>query len=155
MVSAITTLWHLSWRTAATASALAGVASHHIVFRPYEIDGLGWELVFSYLGASMFIFLAFLHAGQYDLAAAVLRTLLISSAYNVGVAISILAYRSYFHRLGNFPGPFGARLSRFYAFNKVAKTVKGCEDVRQLHDQYGDFVRIGTASITKYKQQQA
>ncbi|CAI6065999.1 unnamed protein product [Clonostachys chloroleuca] len=148
MESALQLALRSSWQATAGVSALLAVLSHHVVFRPYEIDGAAWELVFGYIGSCVALFFLYILVAGYSFLTAVGRTLLVSSSYNVTLLISILVYRAFFHRLRGFPGPFNARLSRFYAFSKVAKTVRGCEDVQKLHAQYGDFVRIGPREVS-------
>jgi hypothetical protein len=133
-----------SWQMAVSVAALAGLLSHHTVFRPYEIDGAAWELLFLYFASFGGLWAATVRVFGCDILAALLRTLLVATTYNVSLAASVLVYRAFFHRLRRFPGPFNARLSRFYAFHKAAKSMRGCEDVQKLHAQYGDFVRIGT-----------
>lgn len=145
---ALESLLQSSWQATAAVAALAGVVSHHLVFRPYEIDGAAWELVFTYIGAFFVLCVAYVQAAGFGVLGAVARSLLVANSYNVGLAGSILVYRAFFHRLRNFPGPFNARLSRFYAFGKATKTCRGCEDVQKLHEQYGDFVRVGMTSVT-------
>lgn len=132
-----------SWQATAAIPALAGILSHHVIFRPYEIDGAGWELVFTYLGLSVTLCIAYVQIAGFNISEGLLRTFLVVNSYNVSLAASILTYRAFFHRLRRFPGPFSARLSRFYAFHKATKTVRGCEDIQKLHAKYGDFVRVG------------
>jgi hypothetical protein len=145
MVLSLVSALQASWQATAAAAALLGVASHHIAFRPYEIDGAGWELVFGYIGTFFSLWVAYVQLAGFSVAGALLRTLLVATSYNVSVTASILVYRAFFHRLGSFPGPFAARLSRFYAFEKATRTNRSCEDVQKLHEQYGDFVRVGTS----------
>lgn len=128
----------------ACAAGVLAVGSHHLVFRRYEVDTAAWRLVFTYLAVCAILFIGFVREGSCSLYTALLRMILISSAYNVSLAASIIVYRAYFHRLHHFPGPFWARVSQFYTFAAVVKTVRGCVDVEKLHAEYGDFVRVGT-----------
>ncbi|KAM0293757.1 hypothetical protein ACHAPM_011479 [Fusarium culmorum] len=137
-----------SWHTTASISALAGVLSHHIVFRPYEIDGNAWDLVFAYIGLSIALCIAYAQIAGLGLFASLCRTLLVATTYNVSLTASILVYRAFFHRLRSFPGPFMAKLSRFYSLLKVAKTTRGCEDIQRLHEEYGDIVRTGPRELS-------
>lgn len=148
MVLSLAFALHSSWQTTVSVSALVAVASHHIVFRRYEIDGEAWQLVFGYIGAFFTLWIAYAQLAGYGVLTGLLRTLLIATSYNVTLLTSILVYRAFFHRLGRIPGPFAARLSRFYAFGKATKTNRGCEDVQKLHEKYGDFVRTGMSFIT-------
>jgi hypothetical protein len=146
MIAALEPILRSSWQTTVGVSALAGVLSHHTVFRPYEIDGAAWGLVFTYIGLFVALCIAYVQIAGFGFFSSLCRTLLIAVTYNVSLTASILVYRAFFHRLGPFPGPFNARLSRFYAFHKATKTIRGCEDIQKLHEQYGDFVRVGTKS---------
>ncbi|GAB1192901.1 hypothetical protein APSETT444_002100 [Aspergillus pseudonomiae] len=60
-----------------------------------------------------------------------------------GVYASMLFYRAFWHRLGGYPGPFLARLSNFYVTSLSAKSLHLYEEVRELHRQYGDYIRLG------------
>lgn len=131
---------------AATAiSLLAGVVSHHLVFRPFEIDGYAWELFFTYFITFLVLIIGHVYLAGYSVILALARALLIATAYNTGVAASILTYRAFFHPLNRFPGPFLAKMSRFYAMNNAAKKVKAYEDIQNLHKKYGDIVRVGAS----------
>ncbi|RGP77278.1 hypothetical protein FLONG3_4793 [Fusarium longipes] len=65
-----------------------------------------------------------------------------------GMAISILIYRAFFHRLRQFPGPFVARLSNVYASWLAIKEEHMYLEVQKLHQKYGDIVRIGPSELS-------
>ncbi|KAL4926701.1 uncharacterized protein BDV17DRAFT_149951 [Aspergillus undulatus] len=66
------------------------------------------------------------------------------SSLVVSLWTSILVYRAFFHPLKDFPGPFGARLSKFWSLTKVLQTnIRWYRTLNALHEQYGDFVRTG------------
>ncbi|GKU12713.1 unnamed protein product [Fusarium langsethiae] len=148
MSAALEPILQSSWHATASVSALAGVLSHHTVFRPYEIDGAAWGLVFAYIGLFMALCIAYVQIASFGLFASLCRTLLVATTYNVSLTASILVYRAFFHRLRSFPGPFKAKLSRFYSLLKVAKTTRGCEDIQRLHAQYGNIVRTGPRELS-------
>jgi hypothetical protein len=53
-------------------------------------------------------------------------------------------YRAFFHPLNDFPGPFGAKLSKLWAMGKVVQSnIKWYKVLEKLHVEYGDFVRVG------------
>lgn len=131
----------------ATVSLLAGVVSHHIVFRPFEIDGYAWQLFFTYFITFFVLIIGHVYLTGYSFILALARVLLIATAYNAGVVTSIIIYRAFFHPLKRFPGPFLAKISRFYAMNNAAKRVKAYGDVQSLHKEYGDIVRVGASSL--------
>ena len=135
--------WRVSWQAAAIVSLVAGVTSHHLIFRRFEVDGYAWQLLFIFLGSSAVLIIAHIRIGGYSLILAICRALLVSNAYNAGVVVSSLTYRAFFHPLNRFPGPFMAKLSRFYAMRNAAKSLKAFEDIQRLHETYGDIVRVG------------
>jgi tryprostatin B 6-hydroxylase len=59
----------------------------------------------------------------------------------------MLTYRVLFHRLGNFPGPFGARLSKFWHIVQLGK-YDNYKRLDKWHDQYGEYVRIGPSELS-------
>lgn len=64
------------------------------------------------------------------------------TSYLGALWMSMMIYRSIFHRLRRFPGPPLARISKFYHCLKLGKM----DNFRKLagwHGEYGDFVRIG------------
>lgn len=64
--------------------------------------------------------------------------------FNVGPWCSIATHRLLLHRLHRFPGPFFAKLSMFYTVRIQSSTFKIHVKHQQLHEQYGDFVRVGS-----------
>lgn len=130
----------------ALVSLLVGVLSHHLVFRPFEIDGYAWHLFFTYLVALFLLIAGNVYLAEYSVVLALARALFVATAYNSGVVISIFTYRAFFHPLNRFPGPFLAKLTRFYAMNDAAKRVQAYNDIQNLHNKYGDIVRVGTFS---------
>ncbi|PTB64968.1 cytochrome P450 [Trichoderma citrinoviride] len=140
--------WRVSWQAAAIVSLVAGVTSHHLIFRRFEVDGYAWQLLFIFLGSSAVLIIAHIRIGGYSLILAICRALLVSNAYNAGVVVSSLTYRAFFHPLNRFPGPFMAKLSRFYAMRNAAKSLKAFEDIQRLHETYGDIVRVGARELS-------
>jgi len=69
------------------------------------------------------------------------RVLVVGLSFSIGLILSTAAYRLCLHRLRNFPGPIGAKLSRFYATALAAKNIQYHLDVKEMHEKYGDFVK--------------
>lgn len=56
---------------------------------------------------------------------------------------SIVLYRiSPFHSLAKYPGPFLAKISKFYALRAMV-TGKNHLHHKELHEKYGPYVRVG------------
>ncbi|KAJ3544539.1 hypothetical protein NM208_g2999 [Fusarium decemcellulare] len=129
-----------SLEATAAVSFLTGIVAH-ITIRPFEIDSKAWAIVFSYLGFLVATFLGYVCSPKFAVTQAIIRTATVSNAFNLGLVSSILIYRAFFHRLHRFPGPFLAKLSRFYAMKNAAENLKANEKIQGLHEKYGDFVR--------------
>ncbi|KAI8163313.1 Cytochrome P450 monooxygenase [Colletotrichum sp. SAR 10_71] len=54
----------------------------------------------------------------------------------------MVVYRGFFHRLNRFPGPFLAKFSNLYVTARIWNRMHLHEDVKKLHEKYGDVVRI-------------
>lgn len=67
----------------------------------------------------------------------------LTAALVAGIYTSLLVYRAAFHRLNGFKGPFLARLSNLWITSRAVKELHMYTEVQQLHEQYGDIVRIG------------
>lgn len=68
-------------------------------------------------------------------------------SFFLGIFSSMFIYRAYFHPLRRFPGPFWARVTMWW---RVTATL-GSSDrhavmLDELHQSYGDVVRIGKIS---------
>ena len=128
----------------AAAASTAGVAFHHLYARRVEIDFVVWNLL-GLAGAlcllSVYASYAWLGlpllASLYYLAAAV-------ASFAVSLTASILLYRGYFHPLSHIPGPRLARFTSFWAVREASGDYRFHVRLRELHDKYGDVVRIGT-----------
>lgn len=142
MDSALSAALHSPCGTTAFVSLLVGVVTH-ISIRPYEIDDKAWHMFFAYPIVGSLILAAHVQLAELSIWQAILRTTLISCAFNGGLFGSILIYRAFFHRLQRFPGPFMAKLSRFHAMKNAATSCQNNIVVQKLHEQYGDFVRVG------------
>lgn len=72
-----------------------------------------------------------------------------SLGYHVlGIYLSMLFYRAFWHRLSRFPGPTLAKLSNFYVTFLTAKKCHLYDEVEKLHQQYGDYVRLGPTELS-------
>lgn len=141
------------WPAIVVMPFLTGVAVH-LAVRPFEIDRHAFSLMLAYAFACAACTATF-HLqitntnssasgpGPTPLAASLLRTLAVATSFNTGLFGSILVYRAFFHRLRRFPGPFLAKLSRFPALSNAARTKQAHLSTQRVHEQYGDFVRVG------------
>jgi hypothetical protein len=68
-------------------------------------------------------------------------------SYFGGLATSMTIYRIFFHRLRNFPGPFGAKVTKAYGLY-ISRNYQAHDEVKALFDKYGDIVRTGVLLFT-------
>jgi hypothetical protein len=116
----------------AGAAALLGVL-FHLLIRPIEFEFIMYHFMIA--SAVTYSFLVY--------ALGLVKPTLFAASFNAGLLTSIAVYRLVFHRCRQFPGPFGAKLSRFYAASLSAKDVQYYKELAKMHGQYGDFVRTG------------
>jgi hypothetical protein len=112
-----------------------GVA-FHLSIRPIEFE----FIMFHFMVASVFTFALLVYVLGF------VTAVLFTATFNTAVLSSIAVYRLAFHRCRQFPGPFAAKVTRFYAASLSAKNVKYYKELANMHDQYGDFVRTGKNS---------
>lgn len=140
---ALNSIFGASCTTLVVVSFLLGLTTHQVI-RPFEIERKAWTLLFLYFGILSLLFVGLTQWGGFPVLISLIRTTLFAATFNIGLGSSIVLYRAFFHRLHHFPGPFLAKLTRFYAMSKVATKLQANVDIQKLHEKYGDFVRVGT-----------
>jgi len=125
-----------------------GVLAHVNLFRVGEWDVAVKNLcaIYLVLYASLIFLLSSLNfdgPSLYSLTASILPASIITLVHLSGVFISMSIYRLFLHPLRKFPGPFWAALSSWYMTTKAVQRFPKFKHVHKLHQQYGDFVRIG------------
>lgn len=71
-----------------------------------------------------------------------------ATSFTFGLGISIVTYRLFFHRLHSFPGPWGAKVSRFYLAARIFRSLQYHIVLDDWHRRYGDFVRTGMSFVS-------
>ncbi|KAL5047501.1 hypothetical protein BDW71DRAFT_213947 [Aspergillus fruticulosus] len=133
----------------ATAS-LTGVALHLFFFKQVEVDKRPASTAASFVVAYFLIANALPRISSEYEGFFWLYTVafLAWSSLVLSLWTSILVYRAFFHPLKNFPGPFCARLSKFWSLSKVLETnIRWYRALDALHEQYGDLVRTGPREL--------
>lgn len=122
-------------------AAAAGFLSHVVFFvnGEHHIRPLKLVLLFS---IGTFGLLIIQLSQSNGVVSAVGDTLLEISSYGFTLFASIIVYRLFFHRLRRFPGPTLARVSKLWHVIKLSQK-PNFRLLDELHDKYGDFVRIG------------
>lgn len=130
------------------ASFAVGAGLHQAFLRHGEWDNYSFRLI---VGAATVETLLSLFVHEYFSKSpvdSIQHALHWTLAAIAGVYVSMVLYRAFFHRLRHFPGPFAARLSTFYMTYLSGRRGQVYEDVRALHNKYGDYVRVGPTEIS-------
>ena len=130
-------------QTKLCVAAVAGILSHNLIFIRNEHHIRAPQIFHFFLLLSLFFLIgeariwAVNDAGQAAQASA-----FIILSYGASLFTSITIYRIFFHKLRKFPGPIGARVSKFWHVGKLLRQ-PNFKVLDELHQQYGDFVRTG------------
>ncbi|KAF2757755.1 benzoate 4-monooxygenase cytochrome P450 [Pseudovirgaria hyperparasitica] len=129
----------------------AGIALHVFAFRFGEWDRSYHKAAAAYallavVGAAYTHFV--LTKGNIGLVGAFRTITYLELVSILGIFTSMSIYRTLFHRLNRFPGPFGARVSNWYITSLAVKNFQIYREIEQFHQKYGDFVRIGPTEIS-------
>lgn len=119
-----------------------GVATQLLV-RPFEIDRYLYHIIFASIASFAILFANFHHYSNHSISESLFGAAAIALSFTGGFFASTFMYRAFFHRLHRFPGPFLAKISRFYAFTVAFTTLRSHTAAERVHEKYGDFVRTG------------
>lgn len=126
----------------------AGIFLHLTVFRYGEWDAHSFTLLEVAAGVQVALTLFAHEVFSESTIASIQHVIFWAGAAIAGLLSSMVVYRAFFHRLRHFPGPLPARLSTFYMTYLSFKRGQIYEDVRALHQKYGDYVRVGPSEIS-------
>lgn len=131
----------------AASAAVLGVVLHHSILRPLQVEEFMYTLITCLFLSTGGLFSAYVLSGS-SIVQALARVFLTMGGFVGGALVSMVVYRLFFHRLCKFPGPLGARVSKFYTASLAAKDVQYHKNVARMHEKYGDFIRTGNVSLT-------
>lgn len=126
----------------AASAAVLGVILHHSILRPLQVEEFMYTLITCLSLATGGLFSSYALSGS-SIVQALIRVVLTMGGFIGGALVSMVIYRLFFHRLCKFPGPLGARVSKFYSASLAAKDVQYHKNVARMHEKYGDFIRTG------------
>ena len=129
-------------------SATVGFLSHICVFIRGEYHLWAASLLRLYLFLAAFLFLSQIITRPNDTNAAG-AVLLIVTSYAVALFSSMAVYRVFFHRLRGFPGPYLAKLTKFWHVYHVLDAQQYLF-LDQLRKRYGAFVRTGVLRLPSH-----
>ena len=123
-------------------AGVAGILSHNLIFIRGEWHLQATRVLEFYCLLYALIIVLEIRYNGFALLPAVVSASRIFAFYATSLYTSMAVYRSAFHRLRHFPGPFLARFSKlWHLFHCLGS--KNHLLLDNLHDQYGDFVRTG------------
>lgn len=134
----------LSWKLYTVAAA--GVLSHNIIFIHGEWHMQAPLIVRVYIALAILTFVFEAASSDDGYLRIFGKALLVISTYATSLFTSMTIYRIFFHRLRHFPGPFWAKMSKFWHVGKCIGSQNHLV-LDALHKKYGDFVRTGKWSI--------
>lgn len=127
---------------------LLGVSLHLKLFSVGEWDNWSYTLLLTF-GAVQVALGVFFQRYQADVVSEPFRySFHLVATVIGGIWTSTLIYRAFFHRLGRFPGPFGARLSNFFMTGVNISSFQMYKNIQALHAKYGDIVRVGPSELS-------
>lgn len=124
--------------TTFVAVALTAILLHATVLSRVEVDHL--TLRIAALSSAIYGCLIF--------TCGFVSATLIAAAFWVPLWTHIICYRVFWHPLRSFPGPFGARVSKWWTVKKVWDTNwHYMKFQQQLQQEFGDYVRTGNSLL--------
>lgn len=127
----------------AVLSSASGILSHlgYFIRGEHHVEAPWYALAFVFSPIILFAYLT--GSAGFSIIEAIRVTTVLFWAYVLSIWTSMLVYRGFFHRLGSYPGPFFARLSKFWHVSRVTK-LDNHKQLDKLHAEFGDYVRTGT-----------
>jgi hypothetical protein len=121
---------------------LLAITLHELLLRRVEVDHLALPIIAT--ACLAFVTLAF--------KAGFVTASLVASSFWVPLWLYIGTYRFFFHPLRIYPGPFGARLSKWWTVKQNWDTNLHFHRAQQrLQKEYGDYVRTGKSRVHGYE----
>jgi hypothetical protein len=110
---------------------------HELVLRRVEVDHMVLpSIVVSCVGYGTLAY--YIHLGP---------ATLLATSFWISLWVWIGAYRAFFHPLRHYPGPFAAKVSKWWTVKQNWDTdFHFHRTQQQLQKEYGDYVRTGMSS---------
>lgn len=126
-----------------------GIASGfflHQIFKRIELDAYPLSIAGAFIGLTIILTIIdqYISIQQETITSSASAACVTTIFSILSLWMNMLVYRAFFHPLNEFPGPFGAKLSKFWALGKVVESGGKWHQVAgKLQKQYEDFVRVG------------
>jgi hypothetical protein len=135
----LTSLEDTALPTKVWAAVALGLASHNLYFIRGE-HHLAAPAIF--VGAIVLSILIYVYEYRLAPAHAAFNAFSIIGAFNAALFTSMTVYRTLFHPLRSFPGPFSARISKLWHSYNILDS-KNHVFLHGLYEKYGPIVRTG------------
>lgn len=129
------------------AAAAAGIASHLFYFNHGEHHMYAVRYIQSFFAVFAIAMLYGVVYCHQDAGEVLSYMLPFTACYLGGLYTSLLCYRIFFSPSNSFPGPFGAKISKFWFSTQLTRH-DAFKKIHELHQKYGDFVRIGPSELS-------
>lgn len=121
-------------------AGLIGVLTHLLYFMHWIKDTESFNVVLGHINAiSIVMFIEILARGH---SGGLFAGFAVFLAYLDGLFTSMFIYRAFFHPLRHIPGPFMAKLTKFFGIY-LTRNARTHEEYDDLIHEYGEIVRIG------------
>lgn len=121
-------------------AAIIGVLAHLLYFIHWVKDTNSFNVFLGHFNVvSTITFIEFLARGH---SGGLFAGFVVFLSYLDGLFASMLIYRAFFHPLRHIPGPFMAKLTKFFGIY-LTRNARTHEEYDDLIQEYGEFVRIG------------
>lgn len=138
----------MTGQTAILAAAAAGVAAHVGYFNRGEHHLYGVRYLQAFATVCITATLLQVRVAEVPVPTAIIETATIAGVFLAGLYASLLTYRLFLNPLNKFPGPFMTRITNYWYTSKVAGHARAQDVMLDLHEKYGEFVRIGSCDLS-------
>lgn len=133
-------------------AVIVGALSEALVFSKGEWD-IRAPTLLKLATAVQIVMVCFLVVLGGPILGSIWNTVVLDFSYLGGLFSAMIFYRLFLHPLKGFPGPLGARATAFWVIKEQVPSFKFYVKLRQIHDEYGDFVRIRELHTTQIESQ--
>ncbi|KAK8201410.1 cytochrome P450 [Phyllosticta capitalensis] len=124
----------------------------HISTQSIELDHSGWTLLALYNGLVVATAVLLSQFGNFGVVKAASNAIIFCWAILIGLLCSIIIKRLVLSPLRKYPGPFLAKVTKFYTCSLQIKSGNQLfKEIRKMHLEYGDIVRTGPRELSILK----
>ncbi|KAK8134836.1 hypothetical protein PG984_006848 [Apiospora sp. TS-2023a] len=139
---------HADLSTTLITAAVVGLLAHIPIYS-FEFERIALQFMIGCVACFFGLGGLYVYTGQCSSPfVALARSFLVQAVFHMCLLASIAVYRLGFHRCHHIPGPVCAKLSRFYAMYLTSKNIQFQNELLQMHEKYGDFVRTGPREVS-------